>query len=175
MGNIANRDLLIARWTELLGDPSLHDVAHKIELNAQGTIEMSPASNWHAVVQAHFAWALKDALPRGIVLTECSVLTDIGVRVPDVAWASPEFFAEQGTSTPFARAPEICVEIASPSNTRSEIDAKVQAFLAAGAKEVWVLATDGALSFHGAEGVRAASGYGVTVSVPLRPASPGND
>lgn len=167
MGNIANRDLLIARWTELVADPSLHDVAYKIELNAQGTIEMSPANNWHAVAQAHLAWALKDALPNGIVLTECSVLTGIGVRVPDVAWASPEFFKEQGTSTPFARAPEICIEIASPSNTRKEIDAKVQAFLAAGAQEVWVLGTDGALSFFGPEGARPASAFGITVSLPL--------
>jgi len=167
MGNIANRDLLIARWTELVADPTLHDVAHKIELNAQGAIEMSPANNWHAVAQGHLSWALKDALPHGFVLTECSVLTGIGVRVPDVAWASPEFFAEQGTSTPFARAPEICVAIASPSNTRQEIEAKVQAFLAAGAHEVWVLATDGALACFGPEGLRPASAFGVTVSLPL--------
>jgi hypothetical protein len=34
------------------------------------------------------------------------------VRVPDVAWASPEFIARHGVTTPFPSAPEICAEAA---------------------------------------------------------------
>jgi Uma2 family endonuclease len=166
MGNIANPELLVARWTELINDSSLHDVPYKIELNAQGTIEMSPANNWHAATQAYLAWALKNSLPEGVVYTECSVLTEIGIRVPDVAWASKEFAAEQGSNTPFTRVPEICVEIASPSNTKQEIEAKVLAFLAAGAREVWVAQSPGPLAYFGGAGTLERSGYPVAIELP---------
>lgn len=167
MGDITNREMLVARWTELVNDPSLHDVPYKIELNAEGTIEMSPANNWHAAVQAYLAKELGNGLPDGLVFTECSVLTEIGVRVPDVAWGSSEFVKEQGTNTPFTRVPEICIEITSPSNTRKELESKVRAFLAAGAKEVWVVSASGALSFFGPDGARERSAFGVTVELPL--------
>lgn len=128
MGDIANREMLIARWTELINDASLHDVPYKIELNAEGTIEMSPANNCHSATQAHYARTIGNSLPEGMVLTECSILTHIGVRVPDVAWGSSEFVAEQGHNTPFTRAPEICVEIVSPANSKRAIEAKIAAF-----------------------------------------------
>ncbi len=55
-------------------------------------------------------------LPDGVAISECSILTKIGIRVPDVAWASAGFMASCGEATPYTRAPEICVEIISPSN-----------------------------------------------------------
>jgi len=58
MGTVSNREMLVARWTEVVNDASLHDVPYKIELNAEGTIEMSPANNWHAAVQAYLAHVL---------------------------------------------------------------------------------------------------------------------
>ncbi len=167
MGYITNREMLVARWAELVNDPSLHDVPYKIELNAEGTIEMSPANNWHAAVQAYIARVLGNGLPDGLVFTECSVLTEIGVRVPDVAWGSSKFVQEQGTNTPFTRAPEICVEITSPSNTKKELESKVRAFLAAGAEEVWVVSVSGELSFFGADGPRDRSTFSVTIELPV--------
>jgi Uma2 family endonuclease len=166
MGYATPQEMLIARWTELINDPSLHDLPYKIELNADGKIEMSPASNRHGTLQASLARALGNALPAGEVITECSVLTDIGVRVPDVAWASREFLEAQQDNTPFTGAPEICVEVVSPSNTAREIDDKVRAYLAAGAREVWVVSEEGALGFFGPEGARAKSEYGVQVELP---------
>ncbi len=55
MGTVSNREMLVARWAEVVNDPSLHDVPYKIELNAEGTIEMSPANNWHAAAQGYLA------------------------------------------------------------------------------------------------------------------------
>ncbi|MBI3376207.1 MAG: hypothetical protein HY017_31180 [Betaproteobacteria bacterium] len=55
MGSIGNRELLVARWAEVINDPALHDLPYKIELNAQGTIETRPANNWHAAVQAYLS------------------------------------------------------------------------------------------------------------------------
>lgn len=166
MGKISNPEQLVARWTDLVNDPSLRDLPYKIELNAQGTIEMSPASNWHAAAQAHFAWLLRDRLPHGTVFTECSILTQIGVRVPDAAWGSPEFVRDQCASTPFTRAPEICVEVISPSNSEAEIDAKVRAYLAAGAQEVWLASASDGLSCIGSEGRIACSAHVADAQLP---------
>ncbi len=167
MGYATPNEILIARWTDLINDPSLHDLPYKIELNSDGKIEMSPASNRHGTLQARVARALGNAMPGGEVITECSVLTDIGVRVPDVAWASSEFLESQQDSTPFTRAPELCVEVNSPSNTAREIENKVRAYLAAGAREVWVVEERrGALEFFGSEGARASSEYGIQVELP---------
>src|SRR5688572_13756643 len=135
MGNLATPEALIARWDELLRDPTLQDLPYKIELNAWGKVEMSPASNRHSRLQGIIARALGTQLKDGGILPECSVLTSIGIRVPGVAWASSSFLAAYGEITPFMRAPEICVEIISPSNVEAEIEEKKRAYLAAGAEE----------------------------------------
>jgi Putative restriction endonuclease len=49
--------------------------------------------------------------------------------------------------TLFERAPEICVELVSPSNSRSEIIEKRALYFDAVAAEVWVCALDGSISF----------------------------
>jgi len=155
----------VLRWEEVLRDPALQDLPYKIELNAWGKIEMSPASNRHGRLQGELAAELKRQLG-GTVIAECSILTDIGIRVPDVAWASPKFMAAYGEITPYTRAPEICVEILSPSNVPAEIEAKTQAYLAAGAEEVWLVREDGAVRYFRRDGERPASAFPVTVSLP---------
>ncbi len=166
MGTVSNREMLVARWNELVNDPSLADVPYKIELNSEGTILMSPANNWHGTVQAWLAHFLREALPEGVVITECSVLTEAGVRVPDVAWCSAAFAAEQGTGTPFTRAPEICAEILSPSNSPAEMERKVQGFLAAGAKEIWLVREAEGVSFLGPTGRLERSAFVPEVRLP---------
>ena len=47
--------------------------------------------------------------------------------------------AAHGDETPFTSAPELCIEIASPSNSRKELNEKVAAYLATGAKEAWIV------------------------------------
>jgi len=169
MGNVATAEALAIRWAEILRDPSLRDLPYKIELNARGKIEMSPASNRHALLQAHLAAELARQLPGGRPLTECSVLTEIGVRVPDVAWASADFLAAHVDSTPFPIAPELCVEITSPSNSEEEIEEKIRAYLAAGASEVWVVSEDGIIEYHGRSGRQERSAFNVNITLP-RPA-----
>ncbi|MCX8004138.1 MAG: Uma2 family endonuclease, partial [Burkholderiaceae bacterium] len=156
------------RWAEVCADPTLRDLPYKIELNAYGTIEMSPANNRHARLQGTIAHELARQLPQGGVLTECPILTDIGVRVPDVAWASNAFLARHGETTPFPQAPEICVEIRSPSNADEEMSMKVRAFLTAGAHEVWVVSEDGEVAIYDASGARDKSRYPVVLTLPPR-------
>jgi Uma2 family endonuclease len=166
MGNLATPETLALRWAEVMRDPTLQDLPYKIELNARGKIEMSPASNRHALLQAHFAAEFARQLSSGRPLTECSVLTEIGVRVPDVAWASTPFLGAHGASTPFPTAPEICVEITSPSNSDDEIREKIRAYLAAGAREVWIVAEDGTIEYHDRNGKQNTSSFNISVLLP---------
>ena len=70
-----------------------------------------------------------------------------GVKAIDVAWLAanrPEIAEDPQVLT---CAPEICVEIFSPSNSLSEINEKRTLYFDAGAAEVWVCAVDGSISF----------------------------
>ena len=161
MGHASATEFLQARWGEILRDPTLVDLAFKVELDRAGLVQLSPTSTRHGILQARIIRELGDALPRGTVISECPILTEIGVRVPDVAWASSEFMAREGEPALFTRAPEICVEIRSPSNTPREFDDKVRAYLAAGAVEVWIVEESGERKMFGAEGQVGASSFGV--------------
>ena len=166
MGNVTTPQALTLRWAEVMGDPTLQDLPYKIELNVRGKIEMSPASNLHGRLQARLATALATQLPGGEAITECSILTEIGVRVPDVAWASTTFLEAHGNSTPFPRAPEICVEIKSPSNSDDEMKEKIQAYLAAGATEVLIVGEDGSIEYHDRGGKQERSSFNLSITLP---------
>ena len=167
MGQITPREALVLRWAELCNDPRWHDLPGKIELNAYGVIEMSPATNRHGMKQAAISHALTQQLPAGLAIVECCILTDDGIRVPDVAWASSAFLARFGDESPFPQAPEICVEVRSPSNTDAEMALKTRLFLAAGAVEVWIVAEAGAWQIFDALGAQPASRYAVQLTLPL--------
>jgi len=169
MGNLDTAEALALRWTEVCGDASLRDLPYKIELNAWGKIEMSPASYRHGLLQGAVAVELGRQLPGGWVIAECPVMTEIGVRVPDVAWASDAFVRGNGETTPCPAAPEICVEIRSPANTDAEISAKTKAYITAGAHEVWVVDESGAIRYFDSAGEKRASKFGVSISLPPRP------
>ena len=166
MGQITPHEALALRWAELCNDPRLRDLPGKIELNAYGVIEMSPDSNRHGINQVAIARALADHLPAGIAMVECSIATAEGVRVPDVAWASADFIARHGDITPYPAAPEICVEVRSPSNTDAEMAFKTRLFLEAGAVEVWIVSEAGSWQVFDAGGPQTVSRYGVNLTLP---------
>jgi Uma2 family endonuclease len=129
------------QWADVIANPSLQDLPFKIELNRWGRIELSPASNPRGLVQFEVGQELSQR-PGGRVLTECSIQTTDGVRVADVAWVSDARLAEFGGSTPYPRAPELCVEVMSPANTWADMHRKAALYLEAGADEVWVVTLD---------------------------------
>jgi Uma2 family endonuclease len=130
-------EALAGRYRELCADPRFANLPGKIELDIWGRILMSPASNYHGLLQGRLIQRL---LPLGgQAIAEASVVTSVGLLVTDVAWASAEFMRAHGTETPFTQAPELCIEIASPSNSLKELREKVDAYLAAGASEAWIV------------------------------------
>ena len=98
---------------------------------------MSPASNRHGAIQGELYALLRERLRgRGRPIVECSIQTTKGVKVADVVWGSADFIRQNGFVTPYPRAPELCVEIVSPSNSRQEMAEKIALYLNAGAREV---------------------------------------
>jgi len=156
---------LRARWRRLADDPLVAAIPYKLELNERGSIEVSPAAPRHALLQAFVARELQRLLPAGTSFTECPVETEIGVRVPDVVWASADFLSRHSLDDPFETAPELCVEVLSPSNTRAEIEAKVSAYLAAGAQEVWIV-NENRVEMIGPDGPRSSSELGIDLALP---------
>jgi Uma2 family endonuclease len=129
-------------WADVMASPYLKDLPFKIELNKWGKIEMSPASNEHGIKQVDIAIELGKRRG-GKVLVECSIATTDGVRVADVAWISDQRLQQMGAVTPFPKAPEVCVEVMSPSNSWPEMEMKAGLYLGAGAEEVWIVGLDG--------------------------------
>ncbi|HSH01658.1 MAG TPA: Uma2 family endonuclease, partial [Anaerolineae bacterium] len=139
-------------WSQIISDPTLQDLPYKIEQNEWGHIEMSPASNKHSFIQGVLLIMIYQHCQNGRVLPECSIQTAKGVKVAAVVWVSEQFLAEFNTTTPYPRAPELCVEIISPSNSDAEMAHKIDLYLARGAQEVWLCDLNGHLRFHTYDG-----------------------
>jgi Uma2 family endonuclease len=140
-------------WSSVINNPFLKDLPFKIELDKWGKILMSPASNHHGSLQFETGAKIRDAKRgKGKVITECSIQTSQGVKVADVAWASDSFIEKFGFQTPYQRAPELCVEIISPSNAQGEIAEKIELYLSKGAREVWIVGEDGHTKYFTYEG-----------------------
>jgi Uma2 family endonuclease len=140
-------------WQDVLDDPSLKNLPYKIELNRRGQIEMSPATNLHNIFQMAITDLLLEFVAHGKRFQECSIETSNGVRVADAVWLSKEFLALHGRVTPYTRAPEICIEIISPSNTNEEMLEKIALYLERGALEVWTCNLQGEIKFFDANGI----------------------
>jgi len=153
------------QWSDVLKDKSLRDLPYKIELNEYGKIEMSPASNQHGLYQAEMTQLLAK-LPLGKVITECSIQTSRGVKVADVVWCSNAFLKKQPIEeTPFRYAPEICVEIVSPSNSYKEMQDKRLLYFDKGAKEVWLVSLDDSVQLFDKTGKIEQSHFGIRVEI----------
>ncbi len=140
----------LQRWDELLADPELAKVEGRIETDRHGHIIMSPPpAPSHGSYQSRIAHLLTLQKPQGRVLTECPISTADGVKAADAAWASPERMRELGNRSCFPKAPEICVEVLSPSNTEAEMNEKIALYFDAGAEEVWLCRTTGEMIFLG--------------------------
>ena len=65
--------------------------------------------------------------------------------------------------SPLPRAPELCIEVLSPSNSEPEMQQKTAAYLAAGAIEVWLVKEDGTVEMLNERGQVAASALGIAI------------
>lgn len=158
---ILSADALRALWKELGQDETLDE---KYELTEHGELVMSaPATNRHQALCTLIAMQLQQRLG-GTAIVEAAVLTpDAGVRVPDVSWTPAPAGIANAT---LLERPDLVVEVLSPGNRRTEIAHKVRAYLAGGVREVIVVALDGTIRYHRADGAHAESALGVRLELP---------
>jgi Uma2 family endonuclease len=154
------RDALARRWAELGEDADTPDY---YELNEFGELIMTPRpTNDHQRVVQAVANAIAHQLgPESVA--EVSLMTDRGIRVPDVVWMPPAKWQQVKGKTPLPFAPDLCVEILSAGNTREEIAMKAGAYLRGGAREVVVVGLQGQIEYLGPEGARLESVFGLSL------------
>lgn len=140
-------------WEEVVADPCLRDLPYKVELNEHGRLLMSPIRVSHSGYQGEIIRLLNLFLPHGRAVPECATQTAKNVKVSDVAWFTPERWAVAMHEVACSTAPEICVEVASDSNTDREFSEKRSLYLRAGAREVWFCDLMGNMSFFDAGGM----------------------
>lgn len=159
--NITSRELAATAyrdknwtWDEVVNDPVLSRLPFQIELDKFGRIMMSPAANWqHSRIQARLVRWLSNRLG-GEAISEVAVrVSDGSTFEPDVVWAPNEFWSSlNGAVADLPRCPPLAIEVLSKSNTRAEMQAKVDAYLDSGATEAWLVNQDGSAEFYAASG-----------------------
>ena len=160
-----SKEELAVRYRELYEDPCFANVQGKIEIDVWGRVMMTPpAAYHHGVVQGRLMEVLS-ALPDGQVAVETPIATVAGVFVADATWASTGFLRAHMDGIALEKAPEICIEVVSPSNSRKELTEKRDAYLACGAQEVWIVYPQSKrCEFFGRQGPIERSGFPVDLS-----------
>jgi len=129
---------------ELLEMP---DDGHRYELVKGELIQMSPTGDEHGQVTVALTGPLhmhvkKHKLGR-VYAAETGFKLESDpdtVRAPDIAFVSRERVEATGTLTGFrSGAPDLVVEVLSPSDTFGKVEAKVKQWLESGARMVWIV------------------------------------
>lgn len=112
-------------------------------------IEMAPPGPEHAGVTMTIGWLLSShvrARALGRVMAEAGFVIRRDpdtVRAPDVAFVRAERIPPAGLPRRFWElAPDLVVEVISPSDTPAEVEAKLRDWLEAGARLVWLVYPD---------------------------------
>ena len=152
---------LAARYRALCEDPLYANVPGKIEIDMWGRLLMTPPAYYHGTLQGRLAQMLSAALG-GVASVETPIATPAGLFLADVAWASREFAVTHREAFALMRAPEICIEVVSPANSVKELSEKREAYLAAGAVEVWIVYPKSKrCEFYGQQGFLPSSAYAI--------------
>jgi Uma2 family endonuclease len=118
---------------------------YKLELSRGLVVREPRPGARHGVITSRIHNLLFDSGERsghGLVVTQCGFLLaedPATVREPDVAFITPEHHTNTVPDGFWPFAPDLAVEVISPSNTVSYISQKVVEYLEAGCRLVWVV------------------------------------
>lgn len=121
-----------------LGDDKLHELVRGV------IVEMSRPGALHGIVVSLIISLLQQFVTTkrlGIVTSETGFAlfgNNDTVRGPDVAFVAAERVPKQIPEGWFYFAPDIAIEVVSPNDLASEIQEKVEEYLEAGSRAVWV-------------------------------------
>ena len=128
---------------ELWGMPD--DGYHRYELDRGRLLTMTPAGGLHGLIASRLHVALATHVNEGRLGIVVSADTGFKlesnpdtVRAPDLAFIASDRIPMTGIPEGFWRgAPDLAVEVLSPSDRRSEVNEKIAQYLRLGVKQVW--------------------------------------
>ncbi len=127
------------------------DLPFPWETNGRGQIIMTPVSYDHGNRVIRLDRYMARIAPDWEGVTELGIYTSDGVKAPDMILASPAYHARHKNIRGYvSEAPEICIEVMSPSNSWQEMYEKMPLYFEVGALEVWIVDTEGGISFFAA-------------------------
>jgi len=139
MATVTSAPLTLEDFARLPGDGARH------EMNAGELITLPPPKSAHSRLARTVFVALHDLLQKeglreafmeaGYVLSRAPLT----IRQPYVSVLSKARIQETPEDSYFEGAPELAVEVVSPSDAAEELEIKVWQYLNAGAKQVWVI------------------------------------
>jgi Uma2 family endonuclease len=136
-------------WDHLVADQSLAALDLRIETDRYGQRILSPPpAPSHGNRQGTIARLLGNLTSDGRLITECPLSTRDGVKAIDVTRCSDDQWSRLGDQTRFMEAPEICIEVESPSNTKADLRNKKALYFEEGAREVWICNREGSMLFY---------------------------
>ena len=141
-------------WEEICEDPVVASLPYRVESDQWGNIIMSPPPGMnHSRQQSKIIHLLDRLLKGGEALAEFPLQTSKGVKGIDAVWISTKKLSRQTKPDDVASiAPEICVEVISPSNQRGEIEQKMTLYFERGALECWTCDQKGKITFFNPAG-----------------------
>jgi len=139
MATVSSAPLTLEEFSRLPGDGARH------EMNAGELITLPPPKSAHSRLARFVFLALNDFVQRegaSEVYQETGYILShepLTIRQPDVSVLSTARVQATPEDSYFEGAPELAVEILSPSDTVEALQAKVEQYLQTGATQVWVL------------------------------------
>jgi Uma2 family endonuclease len=125
------------------------DDSYRYDLWDGEVIEMAPANQEHGRVAMSLGslvhvYAQRHRLGHTYAAETGFVLDEVRQRVlgPDVAFVSQERTTQPPQPGFFRGAPDLAVEVRSPSQSAREMDTKAEGYLAAGTRLVWIVDPD---------------------------------
>ena len=146
----------------------------RYELHHGELVEVTFPKMKHARVQQRLLVLLQKAGGAGVATLELGFLTapELDYRRADVAYVSRERWAAMTDDDFFRGAPDVVIEVLSPSNTASEMRDKRKLCLAHGATEFWVVDPEQReVEISTPDGHSVIYGAGQQIPLPFAPGS----
>ncbi|MGA7237345.1 MAG: Uma2 family endonuclease [Bryobacteraceae bacterium] len=157
-------DLITVAQYRLLPD----DGGAVYELHHGEVVTVSRPKAWHWEMQEHLVGLLKPRLPRFRVGMEFAfrAIPEFDLRAADVAAVGSDRYAVCDPNDNLHGAPELAIEVKSPSNTKREMQDMASLCLANGCIQFWILDRNTkSVTVIQRDGSRQTFGIGETLSL----------
>ncbi len=139
MATVVSPPLTLEEFARLPKDGACH------ELNAGELLTLPPPKSLHSRIAAAILFRIQahlhplgtsDALPEAGYILSRNPLT---IRQPDVSVLSRERIRATDPDSYFEGAPELAIEVVSPSDSAEDLEIKTKQYLQNGSRQVWIL------------------------------------